>query len=256
MEHNTVPFFAIRLQSVLNVMKNTFPDELSDFNWKLLLQQPLPDGMVVIKDLKMNFYVGGLPCVRTVTRGDDLSASGLRESTVEIMPYEDITAENLRRQKCIVFPCNIAHSMNEHMPELPQYQDVLIPARRHNHDVNINLYDQVVDGSWKGYRVLPSEQGGFVDSDDSELAFGDDGSEMEQEENLDSFLHELNQWHDDAEKPSCYGCRINHPSQREHMGPGGCMEEPDQEPALDVYQFMNDALMQSDNESEEVDITG
>ena len=165
-------FFNIRLQAALSVMKYYFPDELSDFNHRLLLQQPIPHGLAVMTQAKMPFYIGGLPCTKTVSRGDGDN----RTTTTELMELAEIEPTNMRRQKCVCFPVNVSMNMNTNMPYLPECDAVVITVIRKNRDVEINFYEHVLSGNWKGFRVLPCD---VYDSDES-----DDGQEVNQVESF------------------------------------------------------------------------
>lgn len=199
-------------------MKYYFPDELSDFNHRLLLQQPIPHGLAVMTQAKMPFYIGGLPCTKTVSRGDGDN----RTTTTELMELAEIEPTNMRRQKCVCFPVNVSMNMNTNMPYLPECDAVLITVIRKNRDVEINFYEHVLSGNWKGFRVLPCD---VYDSDES-----DDGQEVNQ---VESFIGEFDSMAEEAQRQldeniTCPGCLLpGGPAmdQRSHCGPGGCMEE-------------------------------
>lgn len=220
-------FFNVRLQAVLTVMKHYFPDELSDFNHRLLLQQPVPQGLTVLTNAKMSFYVGGLPCTKSVSRGDGDN----RTTTTELMEYIEIEASNLRRQKCICFPVNVSMNMNTNMPYLPDASEVLIKVTRKNREIEINFYEHVLAGNWKGFRVLPCD---VYDSDDSD--------EFANENQVESFIVEFDHMAEQAQRNldnnvRCYGCLNECPDQESHMGPDGC------------FTNQESAAMESDNDS-------
>jgi hypothetical protein len=133
---------------------------------------------------------------------------------------EDIPPDQMRRQKCVVFPVNVSGNMNNNMPYLPDYKEIDIDMVRHGVTTRGNFYEHVLNGSWKGYRVLPCDSGGWIDSDDSEME--DEDRPSAEHGQVDEFLRDL-PTETNADEISCFGCRINHMSQTQHMGPGGCL---------------------------------
>lgn len=166
-------FYVIRLDAVLLTLQKLYPNELSDFNSKLL-HANIENSDVDIRKVTARFWVGGLPCVKSVR-----SSTGVDDvSVTELMEYNELPQEHLKQQRCVAFPKLSVDRANagDGGGPVDNYKALAIPLVRRDRlsggrvTRDVPLYDEIVDGVWKGFRVLPDKP---VDSDDSSLD-GDD----------------------------------------------------------------------------------
>jgi hypothetical protein len=146
---NTRKFCAIRLTEVLFSMKHWFSNELADFSAKLLMSQTVNTNLLVIKDCIVKFYNGPLPCCKSVTTGE-----GERETQTVLKEFGELLDHELKTQRAILFPASYLDICLAE-PELLDYKAIKIDALRQHGTTTVDLYQEIVSGSWRGYRVLP-----------------------------------------------------------------------------------------------------
>jgi len=252
---NTRKFCAIRLTEVLFSMKHWFSNELADFSAKLLMSQTVNTNLLVIKDCIVKFYNGPLPCCKSVTTGE-----GERETQTVLKEFEELLDHELKTQRAILFPASYLDVCVSE-PELLNYKTVKIDAIRQFGSMQVNLYQEVISGTWRGFRVLPGFQ--HVDFDMSHAnEANDDTTNFVQrvmdvaehlpkrarvEENDHGWdLDELHDYLQEDDQPmaaeedpppenpfddgnqmaieNCWACRNGIANQMAHYG--GCIEDP------------------------------
>ena len=176
-------FYGIRLDAVLLTMIKLFPNELADFNSKLLMSnlENTSFGARVKKETA-HFWQGGLPCTK-YCRTEDVSVT-------ELIDYADLDKKHLKQNRCLTFPAEALDNVCLEEPTGPLKVNAVMCAtmevERHNRFVYINMFQALASGEWKGYRVLGDRA---VDSDDSDAGWeeeeeggdegGDHGNETE-----------------------------------------------------------------------------
>ena len=157
--------YGIRLDAVLLTMIKIFPNELADFNSKLLMSnlENTSFGTSVIKGTA-HFWHGGLPCTK-YCRTDDVSVT-------ELMDYSELDKKHLKQNRCLTFPAEALDNVCLEEPTGPLSVRAVMCAtmevERHNKFVYINMFQALASGQWKGYRVLGDRA---VDSDDSDAGW-------------------------------------------------------------------------------------
>ena len=150
-------------------MMKLFPNELADFNSKLLMSnlENTSFGTSVIKGTA-HFWHGGLPCTK-YCRTDDVSVT-------ELMDYSELDKKHLKQNRCLTFPAKALDNVCLEEPTGPLSVSSVMLAQmeveRHNKFVYINMFQALASGQWKGYRVLKDRA---VDSDDSDAGWEEEG---------------------------------------------------------------------------------
>ena len=165
---NSRKFCAIRLTEVLHAMKHHYTHELSDFNAKLLMQQTPNTSMTIFKDCAAKFYDGPLPCTKSLTTTHSEDA---RETQTIVRQFDDLQPNELKKHRAVLFPASYL-DICLHEPTLGDYTAVHVDAARKHGWTQVNLYEELVGGLWRGYRVLP----GF-EAVDIEIQNDDDGND-------------------------------------------------------------------------------
>ena len=157
-------FYAVKLDQALLVMSKLYPNDLGDFNSRLLLANVQHSDALILKDTA-RFWTGGLPCTKNVRHDDS--------STTELMTYDELPEEHKKQCRCVIFPKSIVKNVTIATDDVDlstlDITTLEVQLARGNRLVDVCLYHELVSGSWKGYRVLEDT----VDSEDD--------SDMEQD---------------------------------------------------------------------------
>ena len=167
-------YYAVRLDSVLLTMMRFFPQELGDFNVKLL-RANIGNSSVPIRNEVARFWNGGLPCTRSVH--DEGSTH------TELLSFDALDGQHKKLMRCLAFPAEAVDAVEAPSvggSPVADYKRLRINTMRRQvlggqhvrAPMDVGLFDEISDGEWPGYRVVPMNPY-QVDSDDSD-AYDDD----------------------------------------------------------------------------------
>lgn len=175
--------FAIRLKDVLRVMHYYYYEDTYDISWKLLKNsiQDAPLPIFWSQGHYAQFATGPFPFAKTCMNDG--------ESQQCLLEWEEIPGHSKKPFKCVLFDTRaleMAKSEVDSEKENPiqAYKTVLI----NRGDERVCLYDELINRTWKGFRVLPRDDCIFSDSD----------TEFEDDESVNGEFIE--------EQHLCYGC--------------------------------------------------
>ena len=137
-----VGFWAIKVGPVANVIKNLLGQPFNETELFTAL-----DSHTCAKRSRADFYdlANGWPLKKTISPEGSGAVMDVPIKESELME------DTLTRSSCMLVPKTYIETLTSGMMEVPEYKTVTIdPSGKDAY----NLYDQVVDGSWFGYRTL------------------------------------------------------------------------------------------------------
>lgn len=154
-----VRMIAVRLVEVINVMKRHYAQDVCDMSHTLLLGC-IEDSPFPTFKSTATFAQGQLPFVKTVSDIDS-------QRTV-LLDWSEISSADKKNQKCIVFDASALTHANINYTE-----DTIEPGRWKTTLINrkgrqVNLYEEIISQTWKGFRVVADEAFLFSDSDEED----------------------------------------------------------------------------------------
>ena len=183
--NNPVSFCCLVVTDVLRICRHYYPEACAHFTTQHLLSvQPqwLLDSYYQTGSI--GFWGGGLPITRTVSEGDESS----RETHVRLMSWDEVVQipDMHVRKDCIFFPKSLLNvDATAHQPGfddlVTNWRDVTIERDMQT----VNLYNELTDGSWPGYRALDLFTDYDGDDDDDDGGDDDDEDDDEDDDNND-----------------------------------------------------------------------
>ena len=161
---NSCKVVYIKLKDALRVISHYFP-EMDSIGSNMLLRESESSPVRIIKQCTVQFGFGQTMWTKHVRLDES-------NSRTEFETWDEIEASRKKQVKCVAFPAHVLKDQDEEDANSDGSEDYVnaeIERRGSDGSVQlVRLYHELIQRSWKGYRVLNSDWAIFSDSDDED----------------------------------------------------------------------------------------